>query len=51
MTNNKLCGIIGLVGCAICGLGAELMIVGFRSAIWGVGAGIVIAISAYFNYD
>ena len=51
MTNNKLCDIIGCIGCVVCFFSMGLMFFGIGSAIWGAVVGLLICLLGLFNYD
>jgi hypothetical protein len=51
MTNDKLCNIIGTIGCLITGWHMGLMFFGFMSAAWGAGIGLLVILFGLFNYE
>ena len=51
VTNNQLCNVIGITGCAVASFCMGLMFFGMTAAMWGTIAGIVLAGIALVNYD
>ena len=51
MSNNKLCNLISITGCAIATWHAGLMFFGKTNAVWGILIGIAAALFALFEYE
>lgn len=51
MTNNQLCGLLGVGGVTITAMALGLMFFGVTPAVWGAVVGIVLANVALVNYD
>ena len=51
MTNNKLCDILGGIGCGISAWCMGLMFFGLAPAIWGVIFGLLLCVLGLLNYE
>lgn len=51
MTNNELCELLGLSGCAITFVALVLMFFGVGAAVWGAVSGVLLGYISLKNFD